>query len=223
MADIYDYLHELRKIEIEFQDENKIKHTLKSYIKSFDEDKILIDPPVFNGKNYNISTGQPIKIIVSTNGGAYIGDSSIVGKQLTGIVGLWISYPVNYGHVQRREYLRVPLNIETNLKIYINKEKTEKIEEKILMRDISGKGFSYVSEKPLNNYYEIECSFSLNKNEKEAMNLKCEHIYSKQAFIEKKPVYINSFAFIDIEPHDVDKIVKTCFKFQIDMKKKGLI
>jgi len=224
MADIFDFIKELTKFDIEFKDEKGNSFSLKSYIKSIDNDRILIDIPSYNGRTYNIPDGQSVNILICSKEGVFLGESNVLGKEISSIPGIWISFPLNNYNVQRREYLRVPLQINMNMTIYEDRAKTIKKEFTATTNDLSAKGFSYFSSEPLKNYYDIECSFDLDDGVDEPITSKCDHIYSThQITAGRKIRYINGFAFVDISEEFIDRIIKKSFKYQLELRKKGLL
>ncbi|MDD3012771.1 MAG: flagellar brake domain-containing protein [Candidatus Gastranaerophilales bacterium] len=224
MVDIYDFIKELTKFDIEFKDDKGNLLSLKSYIKSVDEDRILIDIPSYKGRTYNIPDGQSVNILICSEEGVFLGESNVIGKEISTIPGLWISFPLNNYNIQRREYLRVPLNIDMTMIIYEDRSKVIKKEFTIITNDLSAKGFSYFSSEPLKNYYDIECSFNLDDGIDEPITSKCDHIYSThQITAGRKIRYINGFAFVDVEEKFIDRIIKKSFKYQLELRKKGLI
>jgi len=224
MADIYDFIKELTKIDIEYKDESGFSLSLKSYIKSVDEERILIDIPTYNGKNVNLPDFQPINILISSKEGVFLGESNVIGKEISSTPGLWISFPLNNYNIQRREYFRVPLNIEVSMVVYEDRAKTIKREFTITTNDLSAKGFSYFSDEPFKNYYDIEYKFYLDDGIDEPITSKCEHIYSTHQIIAGRKVrYINGFAFIDLDPNSIERIIKKTFRYQLELKRKGLL
>lgn len=221
IENIYDYLKLLQKIEIGFETNNNNYTSLKSYIKDMTDEAILIDPPNSQGVTYNLPVGQMINLIVYIpNNGLCIGESKIIGKELSKISGLWISYPLSSQIVQRREFLRVPMVCKLEISVFKDVNHSQKEEFNVLTKDISGNGLSYISDEPLNDYYDIICRINLNN---EIIEAKCDHIYSHLTFINNEPKYINAFTFVDIPQRDVRKLVQTCFKYQLELHKKGFI
>ncbi|EKE04207.1 MAG: hypothetical protein ACD_20C00097G0024 [uncultured bacterium] len=223
MADIYDFIKELAKIDIEFEDREDKFYSLKSYVKRVEENRILIDTPSHKGTTYHIPIGQVISLGIHAQDGIYLGESKIIDKELSSISGLWICYPYYTQHVQRREYLRVPLSIEAEIILFENIEKTKRRTQKIKIRDISGSGFSYFSTKPLLQYYDIECKIYLNDSDDEPIISRCEHVYSNKLTSDNETKYINAFAFIDIPQKDVERLVKASFKYQVELRRRGFV
>ena len=220
---IYDYLEVLKKIDIEFENDDGKYTSLKSYIKSMTEDGILIEPPTKNGITYNVPVGHPVNIIVNiTNGGLCVGESKVIAKELSTISGLWINYPFNSRIIQRREFLRVPMPVLVEFSIYKDINRTEKEVFKVLTKDISGNGISYLSDSPLTDYYDIECKIYLDDDP--PIWLKCENIANHMILDQNKETkFIVAFKYIDIKSNDIKKIVNACFKYQLELRKKGLL
>jgi len=222
MDDIYSYLKELTALDIEYADENNNSLVLSSHIKSLDEDKILIAPPTYEGRTYNIPDHSGITLNVTVSDGVHSAESRVLCRELSHTAGLWISYPLNSIFLQRREYYRVPLTFNMELFVYEDKEKTRQKVFNLVTKDISGSGFSCISDEPFSNYYEIECKIFIDDG-KEPVYSKCDYIQQKTAYIDKKVKFVNAFAFVDIRPENVERIVKMGFKYQLDLRKRGLL
>jgi len=220
MADIYNHIRELTKFEIIYKDNDGKIYTPRSYIKCVEDGRLLIDPPVKNGKVCYIPDGQVVKIIISAEDGVYSGESEVLGRELSDISGLWIAYPYNTKYCQRREYLRAELNLECQINIYKDQSRTIKETKKVKMKNISGKGFSYISDEPLSDYYDIECEITLNENK---IISKCEHIYIKDINSSGGKSYVNALVFIDLSEKDTESIIQQCFKYHLEARQKKLV
>lgn len=225
MADIYEHIKDLTRIEVEFEDENGSPLYLKSYIKAVEPQRFLVDPPVLNAVSYKLPVGQRINIVIRKEGGVFSGVCEVTGLELSELSGFWLTYPYNSQYVQQREFVRVPLPAKVKMIISEDPQKTKIREFEITAKDISGGGFSYISAEPLNNYYDIETEIHLGDGFNEPIITKCEHVYSKPVDIlgGGKSKYMNALAFLDLPKNSVDRIVKACFKFQLEMRRKGIV
>lgn len=212
MADIYEYLKVLTKLEIEYEDQGQVVQNLRSYIKSLEESRILIYPPNINGKAVSIQDGQKISLIVNTDKNVYTGDSIVLGKELSNTSGVWISYPLNSSVLQRREFLRSAIRLNTKITVFEDSTYDRRREVYTITNDISGKGLSFISDAPLSSYYDLECQVFMFEGDMNPVYSKCEHIYTKQLDDNK---FLNALAFIDISNEDTDKIVQECFKYRL--------
>lgn len=224
MVNIYDYLKELTKIDVEFIDPaNSKTYVLKSYIKRADDNAILIEPPTINGIVISLNKGQYIKLHLKTNEGVFSGMSSVVGKELSEISGLIIAYPTNVKFNQRREYIRVPLKLPIDLIIIEDNITTEENVINIITEDISGTGFAYISEKPLDKYYSIRCKIYLNDGNNNPIESSCDHIYSNKHVTPSLSMkYKNALMFVEMSKQDNDRIIKSVFQYQLEQRRKGL-
>lgn len=221
MNDIFDHLKELTKLDVEFSNENTHYSFLKSYIKCVEQERILIDPPSFKGTVYPMHDGQLITITISTNRGAYSGECKIIERDLSTISGLWITFPLSSRQVQRREFLRVPLKKKVEITLFKTAKKIDNLKLKVETIDISGKGISFFTDSPLGNYYEIECTFSIDDSSNQIWS-RCEHVYSKETILKGKIKYLHALAFIELTNKNVELIVRECFKYQLEMRKRSL-
>lgn len=223
MSGIYEYLNELRKIELEVKGPNEEQLVLRSYIKSVLDDKILIDAPSKKNVNYNIPDGKEIEIIIQGEDGVYSGTCTVIGKEISGISGIWISHPLNSKRVQRREYVRVELDLSIAISLIKTADNEDKDTFDVKVQNINGKGFSFLSNKPLNAYYDIFCQFKLNDGNDQIIKTRCEHIYSDVKMVHAEMLYKHALAFIDLDDNSTERIVKECFKYQLDERKNKLV
>jgi c-di-GMP-binding flagellar brake protein YcgR len=222
MDNNYNFIEELTKISVEFQSENNEFHSLKSYVKSVQPDRILIDMPSNDGIAYKLPIGQPINIVISTtSGGLYLCKTEVIEIDPSHISGVWINYPYSVHYIQRREYFRVPLNLKAELIIFNDDNNSIKQEFIVNIRDISGNGFSFTADQPMIQYNDVECKIYIDGAEGKPIVSKCRHIHSNKVEICDKNKYINAFIFLDISQKDVTRLVRAGFKYQIELKKKG--
>jgi len=219
MPDIYDFIKELASFELEYVDDNDNYHCVNSYIKRVEDDYILIAPPQKNNLVHNISDGVEINIIFKTENGMYSAISNVIGKQLSEMSGVKISYPGNSQFTERREFIRVPVDFRVEVikfadNTYLNAENFF-----VQTRNISGSGLCYISDRPLDNYYDVHCKIYV-ENEQEPLYVKCDHIYSKKIKINNEKAYLIALNFVDISEENLAKLVKTCFKYQIDNRER---
>ena len=219
MPDIYDFIKELASVEIEFTDGNDNYYCLKSHIKSVEEDYILVNPPHKDNKAINIPDGQDININFKTENGIFSAEAKVIEKQLGDISGLKVSFPLNAKLTERREFLRVPLNLKAEIIKFSDSTglNTETIE--VTTRNVSGSGLCYISDEPLDNYYDVHCKVYLEQDE-EPVYARCDHLYSKKVRVNNEKAYLTALTFTGISDENVAKLVKACFKYQINSRGK---
>lgn len=219
MPDIYDFIKELAPFELEYIDSDDNYHCLNTYIKRVNEDHILISPPQKNNLAHNLPDGQEINIIFKTENGTLSAVSNVINKQLDSMSGLRISFPCNSQFTERREFIRVPLNLKVEIMKFLDNTYQNAETFNIQTRNISGSGLCYVSDTPLDNYYDVHCKIYLDY-EKEPVTVRCDHIYSKKVKINNEKAYLTALTFAGISDEDIARLVKTCFRYQIDNRDK---
>lgn len=222
MPDIYNFIKELTPLELEFIDSDDNYHCLSSYIKRVDEDYILISPPQKNNLTYNLPDGQEVNIIFKTSGGIYSAVSSVMSKQLDSMSGLKISFPHSSQLMERREFVRVPLQLKIEVLKFLDNTYTNLETFIVQSRNISGSGLCYISDKSLEHYYDVHCKIYLD-SEKEPIYARCDHLYSKKIKINNEKAYLTALTFVGISEEDISKIVKACFKYQIGNRERFTI
>lgn len=215
MPDIYDFIKEQAVFELEYIDSDDNYHCLDSYVKKVDANHILISPPQKNNITHNIPDGKEINIIFKTENGTFSAVSSVIDKQLDKTSGFRISFPCNSQFTERREFIRVPLALKVEIIKFLDNTNLNIENFNIQTRNISGSGFCYVSDTPLDNYYDVHCKIHL-PEEKEPVYVRCDQIYSKKMKINNQKAYLIALSFADIFKEDIAKLVKTCFRYQID-------
>lgn len=219
MPDIHDLIKELASIEIEYTDSDDNYCCLKSHIKSIDKDCILVAPPQKDNQTVHIPDGRDINVNFKTENGILSAEAKVISKQSDNISDLKISFPTTGKLIERREFLRVPLNLKTNILKFPDSTGLNPETIEIQTRNISGSGLCYISEKPLENYHDIHCQIFLEKKEK-PLYAKCDYLYSKKVKINNEKAYLTALSFSGISEENVAKLVKACFKYQINSRNR---
>ena len=236
---MFGFIKELGKIDVDYND-NKFR----SYVKSVESDYILIDFLFYKESEYNIPVENWVTVKFKEKAGVYSGDCQILGRDNSRIPGLKISYPSDVKFVQQREYVRVPLKLKAELVIFSVRSGSEKPEEglcpsgrlelipeseetdvrvqEINTLDISGSGFCYVSEKPLEKHSKIIGIIYLSNPAEKPIEISLQHVYSRTFFANGKEMYKNAFTFNNLEEKLQDKILKEIFLYELELRKKGL-
>lgn len=223
-TDVYDFIKELAFFELEYIDDDDNYHCLSSYVKRVDEDSILISPPEKNrlvhNLTHNLKINQEVNIIFKTEKGLLSAVSKVTGREIGTSSGIKLAFPSKSCISERREYARSDLQFRAEIlkftdNTYINCESFP-----VQTRNISGSGFCYISDQPLKGYYDIHCKIFI-PGQDEPVFARCEHISSCKVKINNgEKAYNNALAFIDIAEDDLSRIVKECFRFQIENRMK---
>lgn len=217
MVDIYEQFRDFKSFEITFEDQNGEHQKLFCNVKNVDNHALVIESDNKHNKNVYADVDDELKLYIYTDNGIYSAESKVieVTKQdnLTEYV---IAYPTNSKHSQRREYFRADLTVDFKMDIKLSEDTTLQVDSPT--KNICGKGMSYIADKPFPEYDSIKIDLFFEEKEiKTAARL----VYSKQIIVANRPKYIHAFTFTDISQKDIDFIVKKCFLFQLEMRKKG--
>jgi len=220
---MFNFIKELGKVELEFDFEGE-KIVFKNYIKSTSLDYLLVDLLYYNGVEFNLPEKKWLKAKFKENGGVYVGNCQILGKDNSKFPGIKISYPQNVTFVQQREFVRVPLRLRIELVIFplasSEGEEIEVIDSETL--DVSGSGFCFVSEKPIKLHSKIIGVIYLNHAKDRQVEVNLLHVYSRPFQAAGKEVYKNAFTFIDIDENSKEKILKDIFLYELEQRRKGM-
>ena len=214
---MFGFIKELGKIDVEWND-NKFR----SYVKSVESDYILIDFLFYKGSEYNIPAENWITVNFKEKAGIYSGNCQILGRDNSKLPGLKISYPTDIKFVQQREYVRVPLKLKAEIVVFPEIEDEEIKVQEINTLDISGSGFCFISEKPLEKHSKIIGVIYLTNPAEKPIEISLKHVYSRTFFANGKEMYKNAFTFNELEEKLQDKILKEIFLYELELRKKGM-
>lgn len=219
---MYDFITELGKIDVEYAGESDDSFSFKSYVKSVEPDFILIDFLFYRGAEYNIPDGKIITVRFKQKSGIYTGNCYIIGRDNSHLSGIKISYPFNIKFIQQREYVRVPLKLNVELVIFPENEGEDVKVEEIKTQDISGSGFYFVSDKPIEKHSKIIGFLNLSNSNEKPIEILLKHVYSRIFNANGKDLYKTAFTFAEINEKSREKILKEVFLYELEMRKKGL-
>ncbi len=211
--ELSNYLKELETLKIEFTDKDDGYHRLDSHIKRVNEDFILLDSP----EGILPADGSMLNLIFPRKNGVLIARCSFLEKQTGTLPGIKVSYPYNTQILERREYVRVPLRLRTKITCSFDKNSAEKESFYVVTRNISGSGICFLYDKSLQGCEEeIKCKIYINDGNPNPIRVKCKYVYSKKARIKNNIFYITALKYISLSEEDSARIVKECFKYQIN-------
>lgn len=219
MVDIYEQFKDFKSFEMTFEDENGEAQKLFCNVKSVDNRALIIESDNKLNKNVHADVNTELKLYIYTDNGIYSAASKVLSitkhEKLTEYV---IDYPANSKHSQRREYFRADLTVDFKMDIKLPEASVGNKQIEATTKNICGKGMSYIADKPFCEYDSIKLDLLFEGKEiKTAARL----VYTKQIIINNRPKYVHAFTFTDISQKDIDFIVKKCFLFQLEMRKKG--
>lgn len=225
---MFDFIKELGKIDISYNptESKSEEHNIifKNYIKSVEDDYILIDFLFNKGVEYPILIGKQVDIKFKTSDGVYTGNCEILGKDdKSAISGIKISFPQNIKHIQQREYVRVPLKLKTEIVIFFdeNGEDITVFDTKTV--DISGSGLCFITDEPIKKHVKSVGFVTLHIPEEPPIEISLKHIYSREFSANGKKRFKNAFTFIEIEEEAREKLLSEIFLFQLEMKKNRIL
>lgn len=217
--DVYQYIKELESCEIEFIDKDDNIRMLNTYIKEVFQDYILIAPPEKDEVSYEVPDNAEVNLIFAKDNKFFVASCIVMGKELGVKSGVKLSLPYNSKVIERREYIRIPLRVEMEVTCLLDTEGKDNYSFSVQSRDISGSGISFYHKEPLENYYDINCKINLNDGNPNPVFARCDLVYTKPVTLNEKEYLLTALTFTSLSDDDCSRIVKECFKFQVDRKK----
>ncbi len=189
-----------QKAKISILLDNGSERNFECFVKEVHSDRIYLDYPkeIIEYGQY-LQEGLTLSVKIYTPSGIKMYDAMVLNSPLD--FDFVIEYVEDYIQIQRREYLRVPL--ET--KVIIERE-SENIVTKTI--DVSGGGIRFLSNKKLNYNEKIKCMLYL--------PMRLESIKAQGVIIRAPHLPQGQYImlFEKISERDRDKIVKKCFELQ---------
>lgn len=216
--EIYEHLKEQASFNIEFVDEKDNYHRLNSHIKGLFDDYILIASPNSKGNFPKLPDNSEINIIFTRNNGVLIARCMVLGKEPDEQAGIKISFPYETNIIERRKLVRVSLKLNVEVFYHENEDSAEEKTFFATTRNISGNGLCYLSKQSLKNSCNIQCKIHLQDENPKSVKVNCNLVYSKKVKLKDKISYLTALVYTSISDEDSTRIVKECFKYQINRK-----
>ncbi|MDQ1909443.1 flagellar brake domain-containing protein [Paenibacillus sp. GD4] len=213
-------VNQILYIQVNSIDEEEAKEVYKSRIADVSDTYISMEVPLSEktGKLKRLYQGDEMSIYFITDGGVknYF-TSSVMGfsDDVVRLVHIKKPEPDAITKVQRRNFLRVPAELEIAVKY------SEQLQLVSLTDDVGGGGISFLSEGhiPLASGMFVACWLLIpfKNGQIEHVPFKSEIVRIKQLESGKNQVMMR---FTDITDRDRQKIIRYCFERQLDFRKR---
>ncbi len=190
-----------QRVKIKFETASISDIEVNCAIKWYENDRISLEIQQ-SGEKYikDLPEGKELEVVIYTNSGIFVFDSIIINSPLES--DFVIELPDEKKKIQRRDYIRAPIN----LKMVLNKNDTEYETNTI---NIGGGGIRFVTQEKLdiNDLWK----FSLHLSE----SLKITGLGKILYTILKGNNMASVITFTDISETDRNKIIKFCLDEEI--------
>jgi c-di-GMP-binding flagellar brake protein YcgR len=192
-------------------------------IKGFTADSVMLFcPPNFRQLATRLKPGLKVELHVYTQTGVVVMGATTKERVLGEII--LITFPVEKKRIQRREYFRVGVQRKVEI-LYNDGYKDKHFKGKSI--DISGGGIRFWTLEPVQVGFMADIIMHIGDlcDTNETVPGRGRILYTKahDSRFTSKTGYISVIKFSDITANARKLIMKTCFRVQIDMKKKGII
>jgi c-di-GMP-binding flagellar brake protein YcgR len=207
-------------IQVASMDEEESQHEYKSRISDVRDGYIAIEVPI------SVKTGRLKRLVIGDQISAhYVTDGGVKNFFNTEVLGLreeviklvLIKPPEleSITRIQRRNYLRVPAELEIAVKLQ------ERLQILGVTDDVSGGGLSFIcdGQLPFKSKEIISCWLLLNYKTGTV-----EHMPFLAEIVRIKPLETGKqllmCSFTNIAEHERQKVIRYCFERQFDLRKK---
>jgi c-di-GMP-binding flagellar brake protein YcgR len=220
VPDLLPKVNQLLYMQVNSMDEEEAKEELKARIADVLDEYILIEIPIYfkTGKLKRLYVGDEISAYYVTEGGVknyFVTPVLGFREDVLKLAVIKRPEPEAIATVQKRNYLRVPAELEIAVKI------SEYIQFTGMTDEVGGGGISFLCDKDVSIQVNALASCWLPVPFKSG---KVDHVPFMAELIRIKPaendLVIVMLRFIDITDHDRQKIIRYCFERQLDFRKK---
>lgn len=217
---MYPKINDFVYIQIASGDEKENKTEYKSRISDHEEDAFLMEVPMEIGANRlkRLYVGDELSAYFIGEGGSkYYFNTYVLGftNDIVRQVRIRKPDPDSITQVQRRNYLRVPADLELAIKF--------KNGERVLVRteDVGGGGLSFFTNEKKNipNGEQLDCWLLVPYR-----NGSVEHIPFEAEVVRKKKLENGQeqimLKFISIMDYERQKLIRYCFERQFDFRNR---
>ncbi|WP_248925399.1 flagellar brake protein [Paenibacillus hamazuiensis] len=207
-------------IQVNSIDEEEAKQEYKSRIADVTDTSISMEIPIHEktGRLKRLYSGDELSVYFITDGGVknYF-TSTVLGfkEDIVRLVMIKRPDPETITKVQRRNFLRVPAELEIAVKY------SDQLQFVALTDDVGGGGISFICDGyvPLQSQQSVSCWLLVNFK-----NNQIEHVPFKGEIVRIKPLETGRqqvmMRFQEISDRDRQKIIRFCFERQLDFRKK---
>lgn len=207
------------KLSIEINYDNlksNMNNILNTQLVDKNDKSMYILSPIYNGKKYFLREKQKITIFFYRKRGIYQFRAEVVRQVNENLQTFEIKPLEGFKKIQRRDYYRMPITINTVLKI----NKDNNINEiKCITSDLSAGGVKLVCKKEIKTSEKVIIDIHLE-------NFKMITVEGEVIRVIRNPQTNNyelGIKFLEISETDRDKIFAYIFEKQRLLRKKGLI
>ncbi len=190
-----------QKIRLKFNFSSLRSESIICVIKEIENDRVsLVFPEEDQHLIKNLPEGKELEAVIYTDSGIFAFDSVVINSPLEH--DFIIELPDEKNHIQRRDYIRVPLNVDLILKNNVTEIRTRTI-------NIGGGGIRFLVKQELktNDIWD----FILYLPDETTAKGKGIVLYS----IMQGKTIVSVIKFVDISETYRNKIIKKCFEEEV--------
>lgn len=203
-------------VEVEYQvDPDNIEY-LPSRIEDMTDEFFYLAVPIRRGEIVPFRIEQNIKVLFSTRSNTYQFQTIIVDRAREPIPVLKVAKPTELIKIQRRSYVRIPVNLEVNFTIL-----PDKVTHRGFTLDISAGGLLLATKTSLKKGQVLVVKIELPQRESVYCHARVIRVsYQATSLLEDNKVAIQ---FLDISEAQKDRIFNYIFEKQGEWIRRGIL
>lgn len=219
--DLRKYIKENQLVHVEFLDKNGEAQRYPSRVENIWEDRVALASPVKDRIPLFIPSGNYVSVYFTDRLSVYSFRSKVIVSLPERLPLLILEAPDAIEKAQKREYVRVAVNLNVYLRYTDTENNIQEVECK--SRDLSGGGMMLVLDEPLkvNKGHKIKLMFQVGEDLLEVYGEIIRTYKEYDAGGIKRQ--IAAVKFLDLAERHQQSIIKFVYQRQIELRRKGLL
>lgn len=207
-------------IDIEVEPGTSFSGTYRTRVEDINETSIVIAMPIDKGNYVPLRPGSEVIIWHWDNSASYAHYCKVKERLVEPIPLVFLEWPpYQTKKIQRRGFVRVPVNLQLEYMLD-NEQEKEEIYHKALIRDLSGGGTQFTSKNKLIKGDILKIKLFLPN---ETINCKARIMWVYTEIRDKTERFLIGIKFIDLPEKVREQIIKYVFQRQRELIQKGVL
>jgi len=208
-------------IEIEVGHGTDYSGTYRTRVEDIKKNSLVIGMPINQGNYVPLRPGSEVIIWHWANSASYAYYCRVKERTLEPLPLVFLEWPpFEIKKVQRRDFVRVPVNLYLEYKLEHGPELETEVFHKVSIRDLSGGGTQFIAKNKLIKGDTLKIKLFLPND---TINCKAKVMWVYTEIKDNKERLLTGIKFVDIPEKVRDKIIKYVFERQRELIQKGVL
>jgi len=198
----------------------------KTSVQEITDDYIAIYVPSYKGRELQLVPGDYIKARVYSEDAQYVFNTTVLGRKEERIVLYLLAHPVNVKRVQKRDYVRVKVQIPVRYQVMEEmtiRSGVLELTEEAFSIDISGGGMQLLVSKSIETNKLLALKFYVQDSKKNDIAIRAvARVKRKEKLHTGRNKYSLGICFEEISEKDRDLVIAFVFRKILEQRRLGV-